>query len=123
MSRLIILLTSIGIALSLARAQGAERIPFHVSNFDDDVTVSLTITSVATSPESEYDFDVTIGLTEQNKAGEIKYLDKGNHGARVDCAGRGKVVVGRSIYVPTLLPRSGDWKDHLLNTVCSSPLS
>ena len=76
MSRLIILLTSIGIALSLARAQGAERIPFHVSNFDDDVTVSLTITSVATSPESEYDFDVTIGLTEQNKAGELNTLIK-----------------------------------------------
>ena len=44
--------------LSFPVAHGAERIPFHVSLFDGDVTVSLIITSVVTSVEPDYDFDV-----------------------------------------------------------------
>lgn len=123
MSRSVVLLIAIGMILSFPVAHGAERIPFHVSLFDGDVTVSLIITSVVTSVEPDYDFDVKIELTEQNASGEIEYLDEGKHGARVNCAGRGKVLVGRSVYVPNPAQARGDWKQDLLQTVCVSPTS
>lgn len=119
----IILIVAIASVLPLDRVQGAERRPFHVSQFERGVTVNLTITSVVTSLASEFDFDVTIGLIELNGEGAVQYLDDGRHGARVNCAGRGKVFVGGTAYVPSFVPGKGDWKEDLLESVCTSPVS
>lgn len=118
-----ILVAAIATSLPLDPVQCAERRPFHVSQFDRGVTVNLTITSVVTSLASDYDFDVTIGLIELNGEGAVQYLDDGRHGARVNCAGRGKVFVGGTTYVPSFVPGKGDWKEDLLKSVCTSPVS
>lgn len=118
-----ILIVASATVLPLEPAQCAERRPFHVSTFDRGVTVNLTITSVVTSLASEYDFDVTIGLIELNGEGAVQYLDVGRHGARVNCAGRGKVFVGGTVYVPSFAPGKGDWKEDLLKSLCTSPVS
>ncbi|EHS51621.1 hypothetical protein PDO_5117 [Rhizobium sp. PDO1-076] len=118
-----ILIVAIATSLPLDPVQGAERQPFHVSHFDRGVTVNLTITSVMTSLASEYDFDVTIGLIELNGEGAVQYLDDARHGARVNCAGRGKVFVGGTAYVPSFAPGKSDWKVDLLKSVCNSPVS
>lgn len=118
-----ILIAAIATVLPVDRVQCAERRPFHVSQFDRGVTVNLTITTVVTSHVSEYDFDVTIGLIELNEEGAVQYIDDGRHGARVSCAGRGKVFVGGSTYIPSLVPGKSGWKEDLLKTVCTSPAS
>ncbi|MCF1450477.1 hypothetical protein FS815_27245 [Agrobacterium vitis] len=110
-------------AVSSIQAHSAERLPFHVSHFQDDVTVNLTVTSLHTSPVQDYDFDVTIGLTEFDSAGSIKYTDQGSHDVRVKCDGAGKVFVGGAIYVPTRGVAGSDWKEDLWKSVCMSPVS
>lgn len=52
------------IAVSTVQAGSIEREPFHVSHFRGDVTVSLTVTSLNTSRILDYDFYVTISLTQ-----------------------------------------------------------
>ncbi len=118
-----ILILLFAMAVSAIHAQSAERPPFHVSHFQDDVTVNLTVTSLETSPVRDYDFDVTIGLTELDSAGSIRYIDKGSHGARVKCDGPGKILVGGAVYVPTSGVAGSDWKEDLWKSVCMSPVS
>ncbi|MCF1469859.1 hypothetical protein FS764_23590 [Agrobacterium vitis] len=117
------LILPIAIAASVIQAQSAERLPFHVSHFQDDVTVNLTATSLQSSPVQDYDFDVTIGLTEFDSAGSIRYTDHGNHEVRVKCDGAGKVFVGGAVYVPTRGVAGSDWKEDLWKSVCMSPVS
>ncbi|BCH57318.1 hypothetical protein RvVAR031_pl06490 (plasmid) [Agrobacterium vitis] len=118
-----ILILPLAMAVSSIQAHSAERLPFHVSHFQDDVTVNLTVTSLHTSPVQDYDFDVTIGLTEFDSAGSIKYTDEGSHDVRVKCDGAGKVFVGGAIYVPTRGVAGSDWKEDLWKSVCMSPVS
>ena len=108
---------------SVFAAQATELPPFHVSHFQDDVTVNLRVTSLQTSPVQDYDFDVTIGLTEFDSAGSIRYIDQGSHGVRVKCDGAGKVFVGGAVYVPTRGAAGSDWKEDLWKSVCMSPVS
>jgi hypothetical protein len=121
-SRAIFLLPAAGIS-SVFAAQAAERPPFHVSHFQGDVTVNLTVTSLQTSPVQDYDFDLTIGLTEFDSAGSIKYTDQGTHDVRVKCDSPGKVFVGGAVYVPTSGVAGSDWKEDLWKSVCMSPVS
>jgi hypothetical protein len=118
-----ILILPFAIVVSAIQAQSAERPPFHVSHFRDDVTVNLTVTSLQTSPVQDYDFDVTIGLTEFDSAGSIRYIDQGSHGARVKCDGPGKILVGGAVYIPTSGVAGSDWKEDLWKSVCMSPVS
>ncbi|MCF1464181.1 hypothetical protein FS800_22240 [Agrobacterium vitis] len=118
-----ILILPFAIAASVIQARSAERLPFHVSHFQDDVTVNLTVTSLQTSPVQDYDFDVTIGLTEFDSAGSIRYIDQGSHDVRVKCDGAGKVFVGGAVYVPTRGVAGSDWKEDLWKSVCTSPVS
>ena len=121
-SRAIFLLPAAVIS-SVFAAQAAERLPFHVSHFQDDVTVNLTVTSLQASPIQDYDFDVTIGLTEFDSAGSIRYIDKGSYDVRVKCDSPGKVFVGGAVYVPTNGVAGSDWKEDLWKSVCMSPVS
>jgi len=118
-----ILILPFAIAASVIQARSAERPPFHVSHFQDDVTVNLTVTSLQTSPVQDYDFDVTIGLTEFDSAGAIRYIDQGSHDVRVKCDSPGKVLVGGAVYVPTSGVAGSDWKEDLWESVCTSPVS
>ncbi|WCJ66086.1 hypothetical protein RMS29_027140 (plasmid) [Agrobacterium rosae] len=90
---------------SVIQAQSAERPPFHVSHFRDNITVNLTVTSLLTSFVRDYDFDVTIGLTEFH------------------CDSPGKVLVGGVVYIPTSGILGRDWKEDLLKSVWMSPVS
>lgn len=85
-----------------------------------DFTPPLTL---QTSPIKDYDFDVTIGLTEFDSAGSIRYTDKGSHHVRVKCDSPGKVFVGGAVYVPTSGVAGSDWKEDLWKSVCMSPVS
>jgi len=121
-SRAIFLLPAAVIS-SVFAAQAAERPPFHVSHFQDDVTVNLTVTSLQTSLVRDYDFDVTVGLTEFDSAGSVRYIDRGSHDVRVKCDGPGKVFIGGAVYVPTNGVAGSDWKEDLWKSVCMSPVS
>ncbi len=118
-----ILMLPFAMPVSAIQAQSAERPPFHVSHFQHDVTVNLTVTSLQTSPVQDYDFDVTIGLTEFDSAGSIRYIDKGTHDVRVKCDGPGRVFVGGAVYIPTSGVAGSDWKEDLWKSVCMSPVS
>lgn len=118
-----ILMLPFAITASVIQAQSAERPPFHVSHFQDDVTVNLTVTSLQTSPVQDYDFDLTIGLTEFDSAGSIKYTDQGTHDVRVKCDSPGEVFVGGAVYVSTSGVAGSDWKGDLWKSVCMSPVS
>lgn len=118
-----ILMMPFAMAVSAIQAQSAERPPFHVSHFQDNVTVNLAVTSLQISPVRDYDFDVTIGLIEFDSAGTIKYIDQGSHDVRVKCERPGKVFVGRAVYVPNNGVSGGDWKEDLWKSVCKSPVS
>jgi hypothetical protein len=117
------LILPFAMAISAIQAQSAERPPFHVSRFQDNITINLTVTSLQTSPVWDYDFDVTIGLTEFDSAGSIRYIDHGTHDVRVKCDGPGKVFVGGAVYVPTRGVAGSDWKEDLWRSVCMSPVS
>lgn len=118
-----ILILPFAITASVIQAQSAERLPFHISHFQDDVTVNLTVTSLQTSPVQDYDFDVTIGLMEFDSAGSIRYIDQGSHDVSVKCDSPGKVFVGGAVYVPTKGVAVSDWKEDLLKSVCMLPVS
>ncbi len=109
-------------SLCFSSAIAAERQPFHISRFSGEVTVNLTVTSQQMSLVRDYDYDVTIGLTEIDAAGSIKFIDQSSHGARVKCL-PSKVFVGGAAYVPTKGASGSDWKEDLWESVCNSPLS
>jgi hypothetical protein len=100
-----------------------ERIPFHVSHFPDDLTISLRVTALTISHTSDYDFDVSIGLTEIGRNGDIVFDDNNNHNVQVRCLSPGEVLVGGVAYVLPSAVRLPDWKEDLWKALCSSPLS
>lgn len=116
-------LAIIATAFTAIETLSSELQPFHVSQFDDGMTVNLSIMSVAASPARGYDFDVTIGLIGFDTHGAVIYNDDNLHAARVDCSGRGKVLVGGATYVPRLEVNGDDWKEDLLKALCTSPIS
>lgn len=115
-------LTAAAIFLSFSSACAAERQPFHTSRFPDDVTVSLTVTSLHASSLGNYDYDVIIGLTETDAAGKIKFTDPTGHGARVKCL-PGRISVGGVAYMLTSGASGSDWKEDLWESVCAPPMS
>lgn len=121
-SRAILILPFV-LPVAAISARSAERLPFHVSHFRDKLTVNLTVTSLQTSPAPDYDFDVTIGLTEFDSAGLFRYMDEGHHDVRVKCDSPGEVFVGGAAYVPTSGVAGSDWKEDLWKSVCMSPAS
>ncbi|KWV57996.1 hypothetical protein AS026_30620 [Rhizobium altiplani] len=115
-----ILFTSL---VSLATSSiGAELSPFHTSIFSADVSVALSVRSVTASRSREYDYDVTIGLTERLSNGRTIFIDHGNHDARVKCL-PGKVFVGGKEYLPLPSQATLDWKEDLVESLCTRPVS
>lgn len=115
-----ILLTSL---VSLAAPSiGAELPSFHTSIFSEDFSVALSVRSVTASRSREYDYDVTIGLTERLRDGTTVYIDHGSHDARVKCL-PGKVFVGGKEYLPLPSQATLDWKEDLVESLCTRPVS
>lgn len=119
----VIFLFPAAVISSVFSVQAAERRPFHVSHFSDNVVINLTVTSLQTSGTEEYDYDVTIGLTELDNTGVPRFVDQGSHDARVKCDRPGKIFVGGADYLPTSGVGGADWKDDLWKSVCTSPMS
>lgn len=112
----------IALASLAASSIGAELPPFHTSFFSQDVSVSLSVRSVTASRSPEYDYDVTIGLTERLSNGTTIFIDHGSHNARVKCL-PGKVFVGGKEYLPMPSQATLDWKEDLVESLCASPVS
>ena len=110
------------IAVSTVQAGSIERQPFHVYHFRGDVTVSLTVTSLKTSRILDYDFDVTISLTQVDGTGTIEYIDQATHAVHVKCDESGKVLVGGAVYIPFSGVHGNDWKVDLWRSICMSPM-
>lgn len=101
---------------------GAELPPFHTSSVSADISVALTVRSIAASQSRDYDYDVTIGLTERLSNGTAIFVDHGSHDARVKCL-PGKVFVGGKEYMPLPGQATLDWKEDLVESLCASPVS
>ncbi|WP_027151838.1 hypothetical protein [Mesorhizobium sp. WSM2561] len=104
----------------------AEQLIFYTANFPDATSVQLSVLSNSVSQNSDYDFDVAIGLAETDVSGAVRYEDTGKHRARVRCNYPAYVGVGARKY-PMALPlnRSAhdDWKESLWMTFCAVPSS
>ncbi|WP_287184483.1 hypothetical protein [Mesorhizobium sp.] len=66
-------------------SMAAERLIFYTANFPDATSVQLSVLSNSVSQNSDYDFDVAIGLAETDVSGAVRYEDTGKHRARVRC--------------------------------------
>lgn len=121
MGRLCLAVAAFVIVASGLEAQ--ERQPFHIAQFPDSRTVSLTITSAATSEDIEYDYDVAIGLTEHKTGGEPIFVDNGTHVMRIRCQAPRTVLVGATVYRLYDPPVMGDWKEDLWKALCLQPVS
>ncbi|WP_157020045.1 hypothetical protein [Mesorhizobium xinjiangense] len=114
------------LALAATSTSGAEPVIFHTSRFSDATTVDLSLVTRQLSVAADYDYDVTIGLTELGADGAQRYRDRGRHRARVRCGAPAGVLVGGTDYAvqPSALPYDpADWKRNLWRTVCEVPTS
>ena len=112
--------TLLAVIIAPAAASAGERSPFHTSSFPGDISVALTINEVTALREDDYDYEVTIGLSEKTKAGVTVFTDGGAHGAKVKCT-PGRVYVGGADYLPMPVDAKRDWKEDLLEALCSAP--
>ncbi|MBB3545097.1 hypothetical protein FHT76_007671 [Rhizobium sp. BK176] len=86
------------------------------------VSVALSVRSVTAFRSREYDRDVTIRLTERLSNGRTIFIDHGNHDARVKCL-PGKVFVGGKEYLPLPSQATLDWKEDLVESLCTRQVS
>ncbi|CDZ51624.1 hypothetical protein [Neorhizobium galegae] len=110
-------------AIVASGVQAQEREPFHIVQFSDSQTVSLTITSLVASADTEYNFDVGISLTEHSSSGEAVFVDDSSHAVRVRCEAPRVVKVGGTVHILPNLSQTTDWKDDLWKTLCLQPVS
>lgn len=121
MCRICILVAAFATVVSGAQAQ--ERQPFHIARFSDSRTIGLAITSSITSTDTQYDFEVGIGLTETSPGGEILFADHGMHSVRVRCEAPGVVEVGGFNHFMPTPSSSGNWMQDLWRSLCQTPSS
>ncbi|CAN7588034.1 hypothetical protein LJR234_004480 [Mesorhizobium amorphae] len=104
----------------------AEQVVFYTAHFPDATSVQLSVLNNSVSHDSDYDFEVAIGLAETDATGAVRYEDTGKHRARVRCNYPAYVSVGARRY-PMALPLSrsthDDWKENLWMTFCAVPSS
>lgn len=121
MCRIFILVAAFATVVSGAHAQ--ERQPFHIARFSDSRTIGLAITSSITPADTQYDFEVGIGLTEMSSGGDVLFVDHGMHAVRVRCEAPAAVKVGGSVHLMPQSPSSGDWMQDLWKVMCLQPTS
>ncbi len=111
--------------LALAtNAAAADPNIFYTAQFADSTATSLSLLGNTLSQDSDYDFDVLIGLTEIDSNGTVIYVDSARHPARVRCSAPAKVRIGEVDYpVGAALQKQGDWKLDLWRAVCVAYVS